>query len=295
MSTTPADDPQESPTPVSGWARPVSYLNVTSAPEGAINLNVGGRQVLSPLQGFGQLWQKTYRVRLPGVKLSAAEVMKIWKAEFPTFQPKETRFHPPAEGIQPGSIIFIDLVLPVAPGLPNAIPVASGVMVLYADEVSFAVTTPQGFPLSGWNNFSILEEDDCLVAQVQSIERATDPIYEFGNLVMRGAHRQEQNWMHTLTALARRFGVESEPVELDRKLLDPKWQWKEARNIWYNAGVRTVLYKLATPVRFVRDRRAEAASRGDRSTEGWLLVAAALLAAFALVLLGRLVAALRRR
>jgi hypothetical protein len=32
---------------------------VARAPAGALNLNVDGRRAMSPLQGFGQMWQKT--------------------------------------------------------------------------------------------------------------------------------------------------------------------------------------------------------------------------------------------
>ncbi len=260
MTTFPTADPFEDPPPDSPWAKPVTHLPESDAPAGAINLNVGGRQVHSPLQGFGQLWQKTYRVRLPGVTLKAPEVMKLWKDEFASFQPPESHFHPPSGGMEPGSIVFIDLALPVAPGLPNAIPVASGVMVLYADDVSMTVMTPQGFPVSGWNTFSIeQEEDGCLVAQVQSMERATDPIYEVGNLLMGGARRQEENWKVVLTKLAARLGVYDQPVETQRRLVDNRRQWSEARNVWYNAGVRTALYQLAAPYRYVRDQRGEGA------------------------------------
>lgn len=44
------------------WAAPVDKLNVHDIPSQAINLNVQGRKPMSPLQGFGQLWQKTYRI-----------------------------------------------------------------------------------------------------------------------------------------------------------------------------------------------------------------------------------------
>ena len=40
------------------WAQ-TSTLKVGRVPTGALNLNVEGRQLLGPLQGFGQLWQKT--------------------------------------------------------------------------------------------------------------------------------------------------------------------------------------------------------------------------------------------
>ena len=37
------------------WARPVPQLAAPMAPPEAINLNVKGRRVVGPLQGFGQL------------------------------------------------------------------------------------------------------------------------------------------------------------------------------------------------------------------------------------------------
>ena len=48
------------------WARPVAHLKVGEMPAEAMNINVEGREVVGPLQGFGQLWQKTYCVRLTG-------------------------------------------------------------------------------------------------------------------------------------------------------------------------------------------------------------------------------------
>ncbi len=35
-----------------------------------MNLNVEGRQPASPLQGFGQMWQKTFKMRLSGVDMT---------------------------------------------------------------------------------------------------------------------------------------------------------------------------------------------------------------------------------
>ena len=34
-------------------------------PDGATNINVDGRRLTSPIQGFGKMWQKTYQVRMP--------------------------------------------------------------------------------------------------------------------------------------------------------------------------------------------------------------------------------------
>ncbi len=244
-------DPE--PRDASHWAQPVSKLKVSEVPVGAVSINVNGRQVVGPLQGFGQMWQKTYRVRLPGVHLTSVEAMAVWKAEFPNFQPPASRFYPPMTGIAPGQVIFINLMLPVMGGL-NMIPVQSGVMVLYADEESFAVMTPEGFPVSGWNTFSVSEEDGCVIAQVQSIDRSTDPIYEFGTRLMGGARRQEENWTYVLTSLAARLGVTGQTVEMQKVCVDPRWQWRETKNVWKNASVRTVLYMMAAPLRWLRRR-----------------------------------------
>ena len=240
------DDKQE---PREGqWAQPVSRLHVAGAPAGAPNLNIDGRQVSGALQGFGKLWQKTYRARLAGAAVSVRDVIKVWKENFPKFQPRGSRFYPAGEGMTPGEILLIDAPLPVMPGTPGVIPLNSGVMVMYADDESFTVMTPEGFPESGWNTFSAYEEDGCVIAQVQSMGRAADPIYELGFMLMGGARMQEETWQHVLKALAEHFGVKAE-VQLQKVCIDPKWQWRHARNLWYNAGVRTLLYKLGAPVR----------------------------------------------
>jgi len=46
------------------WAQRVDELKAPDAPPEALNLNVAGRRAVGPLQGFGQLWQKTFRIRL---------------------------------------------------------------------------------------------------------------------------------------------------------------------------------------------------------------------------------------
>src|SRR5947209_3960629 len=60
------------------WAQQISTLKVARTPTGALNLNVEGREALSPLQGFGQMWQKTYQVRLQGIHVKTTEVIKTW-------------------------------------------------------------------------------------------------------------------------------------------------------------------------------------------------------------------------
>ena len=52
------------------WADPVKRLEVASAPPDATTRNVEGRRVTGPLQGFGQMWEKTYQVRLEGADVT---------------------------------------------------------------------------------------------------------------------------------------------------------------------------------------------------------------------------------
>ncbi len=242
------------------WAKPVSRFRVTNLPPGAVSINVEGRQITGPLQGFGQMWHKTYLVRLPGITQTPAQVMGIWKREFASFQPAASRFYPPMTGIEPGQLIFVNLDLPIAPGLPSLIPVSSGVMVLFSDDEMFTVTTPEGFPVSGWNTFSVYEQDGCVVAQVESLDRATDPIYEFGTLFMGGGARQEENWIHVLKQLSARLHVEGQ-VQMIKALVDPRWQWREAKNVWRNAAIRTFLYRSIAPLRWIGRQRGNRNNR----------------------------------
>jgi hypothetical protein len=50
---------EKQPRDAAYWAQYAATLKVARAPAGALNLNVDGRRAMSPLQGFGQMWQKT--------------------------------------------------------------------------------------------------------------------------------------------------------------------------------------------------------------------------------------------
>lgn len=231
------------------WAKPVARMTVSQLPTGAVNLNVEGRQPVSPLQGFGPLWQKTYRIRLRGVETTAAEVMGVWKEKFPEFQPKGNRFYPPEGGVRSGEIIFIESAVSAWPGKLPGIPISSGVRVIYNDDVCFTIMTPQGFPESGWNSFSTFEEDGDTWVQVQSMARTADPIYEFGFRFMGGARFQEETWQYVVSKVAAHFGVEDEEVQMIRTCVDPRMQFREIKNVWQNAMIRSMLYM---PVRLAK-------------------------------------------
>lgn len=243
-SPTPSDEEQQTqPRDAAYWAKQAAIFKVTNAPSGALNLNVDGRQGLSPLQGFGQMWQKTYRVRLEGANVQPTEVIRTWKENFPKFWPKGNNFYAPLTGIAPGEVALLNL------SMPGGMALSTGVMVLYADDESFTLMTPQGHVFAGWITFSSYEVDECTVAQAQVLLRANDPAYEIG-FRLGVAKKEDKFWQQTLTALAEYFGVKAE-VQTQRTCVDPKLQWSQAKNIWHNSAIRTTLYTLATPVRWV--------------------------------------------
>ncbi len=239
------------PRNAASWAHEVKELEITRVPTGAMSLNVEGRQVVGPLQGFGQLWQKTYRVRLPGITLTPEEVMKHWKTRFTQFLLPQQRFFPALNGIEPGELVLINASI-------TGMPVSTGVMVLYADDESFTLITPQGHPESGWNTFSVSSEDDCIVCQVQTLARANDPIYELGFRIM-GTIAQDQIWTYMLSSLATSLNVNGQ-VQISKTCVDQHLQWSETKNIWQNAAIRTIFYSLLLlPFRGLLKRRRRSA------------------------------------
>ena len=247
MSSTPKNpEDNEQPRDAIYWAQQTSEFRVSHLQTGALDLNVEGRRGLSPLQGFGQMWEKLYRVRLSGITVSPAEVIKGWKENFPAFWPQGNRFFAPLTGIAPGEVAILRLA-------PGGMPLSTGVMVLYADEESFTLMTPQGHIFAGWITFSAYEDDGCTVAQAQVLMRASDPLYELG-MRLGGSKVEDKFWEHTLTALAAHFEVKAQ-VETRVTCMDPKLQWSEVRNIWQNAAMRTMIYTMTSPVRWMRKRR----------------------------------------
>ena len=95
--TTP--DPR-APRDQESWARPVDRLTTTARTAGQDT--VTGKRVAGPVQGFGQMWQKTFAIRLPADEHPPEAVIAHWKERFPTFWPKGAKFYAPLAGIAPG-------------------------------------------------------------------------------------------------------------------------------------------------------------------------------------------------
>jgi hypothetical protein len=226
------------------WAKKVSRLDVSEVPAGAVNINVAGKRLASPIQGFGKMWQKTYQVALSD-DVAPTDLIAIWKQKFPEFWPDGNRFYAPLTGIEPGEVALIGMTL------PGKMKLSTGVMVLYADDESFTLMTPQGHMFAGWITFSATAREGVTVAQAQVLMRASDPIFEIG--LMLGGHRQEDKfWNHTLGALAAHVGQPDAEVSTQVVCVDKKRQWSRWTNVWHSSAIRSTLYTLAAPVRAVR-------------------------------------------
>jgi len=243
MNPQPSSHTEDENPHVGSWALPVSKLKTEDVPREAVNLNVDGRRLTGPLKGFGQMWQKTYLVRLPGVKQSPAEIINAWKKNFGSFWSKSNRFYGSVIGIAPGEVALLNLAGPGGMTGPGGAPlISTGVLVIYADDVSFSFMTPEGHMFAGMITFSVDEEEGGPVVQIQVLIRASDPIYELGCRVGVVHKTEDAHWRATLTNLAAHFGVRDATVEQKNTLVDPRVQWGEAKNIWHNAAIRTGLY-----------------------------------------------------
>lgn len=150
--------PAGQPRDTDSWAKPVAKLTTPDMPSGAVNLNVAGRELSGPLMGFGQMWQKTYRIDLRGAAVSPAQVVKAWKEKFPTLWPVGNRFYGSTASIEPGQVAVLNLAGPGEMTAPGGGPlISTGIMVIYADDESFSFMTPQGHMFAGnvWHNAAV--------------------------------------------------------------------------------------------------------------------------------------------
>jgi hypothetical protein len=244
--TTPEPRP---PRDQDAWARPVERLSTTAKTGGTDT--VTGKRVSGPIQGFGQMWQKTFTVRVPAAEHQPEAVVTHWKAAFPTFWPAGATFYAPLAGITPGEVALLEV--PPVPGSP--VKMSTGVLVIYADRESFTFMTPEGHALSAWITFSAYRDADDTVVQVQALERTSDPFIELS--YMLGANRaNDRFWERTLENLARSLGVDNPVVDAQKVCVDRRRQWQYAGNVRHSAAVNMAVGTMTAPARWVRRRRA---------------------------------------
>jgi hypothetical protein len=170
-------------------------------------------------------------------------VIKEWKGNFERFWPSGSKFFGPFTSLSPGDVAVLNLK---AVGRAK---LSTGVYVMYADDESFTFSTPQGHMFAGWITFTATEDSEGTLVQVQVLVRSWDPIWEMGMPVMR--RMEDKFWIQTLQNVGGHFGVKDAPVSVEAICLDKKRQWKRAKNVWYNAGVRTAFYYVGAPGRVI--------------------------------------------
>ena len=231
------------PRDAGSWAAKVDRLDVPER-DGVRGTNVAGRRLTGPVQGFGKMWQKTYRMNA-GTTCSPQAAIATWKANFPQFWPRGNRFAGPLAGLSPGDVALLDLAV------GGGVKLSTGAFVLYADEESFTLMTPQGHMFAGWITFSAQRSGPDTFVQAHVLMRGNDPLYELG-LALGGHRNEDLFWAQTLTALGQRLGVAEPQVETRSECIDPRRQWRNARNIRHNAAVRSVFQAATAP--FTRSR-----------------------------------------
>ena len=229
------------------WADPVDRLTIPPLPKEAINTNTEGRRTTGPVRGFGSLWRRTYAIRLVTSTATPAEVVRVWKERFASFWPSGGRYYGTDKPIEAGDVALLNL------SGPAGVTIATGILVIYADDESFCFISAQGHMFGGMITFSAHDENGTPVAQVQALLRASDPLFEITVRLGIATKPEDQFWQGSLKSLAAYFGVEGQPVSQQAVLLDSSLQWSKAKNLWYNAAIRNGLHM---PVRWLRGQGA---------------------------------------
>ena len=241
------------PRDAGSWAAKIDRLPVASGD--SPGRNVAGRRLTGPVQGFGKMWRKTYWINV-SANISPQTVITEWKKHFGEFWPAGNRFKGPLTSLGPGDVALLDV------RVGGGVRLSTGVFVLYADEESFTLMTPEGHMFAGWITFSAERAGGAsalgaspgasTVIQTQVLMRANDPLYELA--MSLGGHRKEdQFWLQTMTALARYLGALPATVHTRTVCIDRRRQWGNFGSIRHNSMVRSMLHS-ATAITQRRQR-----------------------------------------
>lgn len=112
---------------------------------------------------------------------------------------------------------------------------------------------PEGHILSAWITFSTFEDGDVTVAQVQALERPSDPLDQLG-YILGGNRMNSRFWEQTLSALARHVGTSEPSIETTVVCVDRQRQWRYVRNLRRSASIHSMVRTATGPGRWVASR-----------------------------------------
>ncbi|MBD3397916.1 hypothetical protein GF413_02455 [Candidatus Micrarchaeota archaeon] len=192
--------------------------------------------------------QKIYTLHVDSPDVTPIECVQALKDNFAAFQPSFNTFYPSKGGIEPGEITLIESMTPGGP-------VATGVIILYSDELSFTFMTPEGHPEAGFVSFSGIKRPDGVKVQIVGLTRANDPMYELA-FIFAGSRIQKGIWTHVLTSLALHLGIPAN-ITCDEEIVDPSLKWNQAKNIRKNAQIHTLIHEPARLIKRMTRRNLE--------------------------------------
>ncbi|HSH69691.1 MAG TPA: STAS domain-containing protein [Deferrisomatales bacterium] len=224
--------------PPGAWACGLGRVPNTDPDGSPMPANVAGRAAATPMEGFGQLWHKVYRLRLGGIETTPQEAAGYLQSHLGELWPpgNHLRLVGTDRQLVPGAVGHIQL------RLPGGAPLSTGVRVLHRSPTSLTFVTLRGHMEAGWITFAAHDEGGTTVVRVESLARTGDPMYEVG-FQLFGHGQQEGFWRHTLTALARHLGV-APRIQVVRTLVDATRNWDGTRNLTANAALGTATLPL---------------------------------------------------
>lgn len=225
----------EQPRDAANWAAKIDRLEV-DADRREFGYNVEGKRIAGPQQGFGRMWDRTFSIGL-GTAVTPEALVADWRSRFGDFWPKGGTFHGAITGITPGD------VAPLKGG-----GVATGILVLYADDTSFTFINPEGHFICGMITFSgDRADDDGTYARIRMLIRMADPFFEALWPLVRT--QEAAFWRGTLLNLAAANGVHGAEVVERTECIDRRRLWRNWTNITQNGVARTALHTATTPFR----------------------------------------------
>ncbi len=187
--------------------------------------------------GFGELWRKRYTLRFEGV-IDPEELVTRWRNELSTLWPNST--HIAGGRLARGRALLLHVATPIGH-------MATGLVVESLSPTSFRFATVQGHMFAGTVTCSAGMDDSGSYAEVLTLFRTSDPLFEAG-FKLGGGKYEDWFWTNTLGNLAKSIGRHGK-VWLRRERLDRSRRWRNAGNVRANAAIHTAASRLAGGLR----------------------------------------------